>query len=318
MVSEFHLKSHALIKRSFVGMAFHFLLCVLFLTTFLFGSKVSADEPYNVDSSESLGIVEQISDIDVPEIAVNNIRDVNLIYGLEYLDIQDTDKTGIFTVNTPADLSDHYCVTTQKDGCERYVYKFYADEYPTFTLLDGPGTYEINFFSHVQDTATKYVRKETAYVTLSEDGIGMNAYLVATYMIPISEKEKQLALSLTNDVENRSDKIKAIQQYVADEFYYDYIKAYTIPRGYRCKPDVILEEKNSICTDYATVMTGMLRSLGIPSCMVWGWADGQYHAWVEAELDGYWMRYDPTMFDSDHHVYPKNVETMEYVSTRRY
>ena len=319
MLSGFQLRSHALMKRSFVGVAFSFILCFLLLTILLSGTICAADDIHDVDVAESLGVTEQVEFVTVPQLGPNANSDMNEQLGLKYLDIQDTDKTGILKVNTPSDLSDHYCVTTQKEGnYDRYVYKFNVDEYPTFTLLDGPGTYEIHFFSHVKDTATKYVRIETAYVTLDEGGIGMNVYLTATHSVPITEKEKAIATDLTKNAQSRAERIRTIQRYVADNFYYDYVKAYTIKRGYRCDPDEILETGSSICTDYATVMTGMLRSIGIPSRMVWGYVNGQYHAWVEAELNGYWVRYDPTMFDGYHCSYSKTVKAMKYVSTRRY
>ena len=191
MVSGFQLRSHALMKRSFVGVAFSFILCFFFFFFLLPSTICAADDIHDVDVAESLGVAEQVESVAVPQLGPNANSDMNEQLGLKYLDIQDTDKTGILKVNTPSDLSDHYCVTTQKEGnYDRYVYKFNVDEYPTFTLLDGPGTYEIHFFSHVKDTATKYVRIETAYVTLYEGGIGMNVYLTATHSVPITEKEK--------------------------------------------------------------------------------------------------------------------------------
>jgi hypothetical protein len=36
----------------------------------------------------------------------------------------------------------------------------------------------------------------------------------------------------------------------------------------------------------------MLRAVSVPCNLVIGWADGQYHAWVEARIDGKRYLYD--------------------------
>ena len=75
--------------------------------------------------------------------------------------------------------------------------------------------------------------------------------------------------------------------------------------------DTVLEEKKGICFDYAALMTGMLRSQGIPCKMVFGYAGTIYHAWISvwSETDGWidgviwfngtgWQRMDPTFASS--------------------
>jgi len=75
--------------------------------------------------------------------------------------------------------------------------------------------------------------------------------------------------------------------------------------------DSVLAEKKGICFDYASLMTGMLRSQGIPCKLVVGYAGKAYHAWISvwtAEtgwiegtiyFDGStWHRMDPTFASS--------------------
>ena len=69
----------------------------------------------------------------------------------------------------------------------------------------------------------------------------------------------------------------------------------------------LFEERSGFCAHYAGAMVYTLRSAGVPARMVTGYQGGsslnervlqirQYdaHAWVEALIDGVWLRYDPT------------------------
>ena len=49
-----------------------------------------------------------------------------------------------------------------------------------------------------------------------------------------------------------------------------------------------------ICLDISALAVRMLKESGIQARMAAGWADGDYHAWVYANVDGKTIRYDPT------------------------
>lgn len=51
-----------------------------------------------------------------------------------------------------------------------------------------------------------------------------------------------------------------------------------------------------VCQDYAHVLIALLRSCNIPARYVSGLpvGEGTTHAWVQANLDGYWIGLDPT------------------------
>ena len=75
--------------------------------------------------------------------------------------------------------------------------------------------------------------------------------------------------------------------------------------------DVFLTTKIGYCEYFASAMTLMLRSVGVPARMVVGYLGGDYnpngdyylvkqrsaHAWVEAYVGGGWLRLDPTPAD---------------------
>ncbi len=70
----------------------------------------------------------------------------------------------------------------------------------------------------------------------------------------------------------------------------------------------LFQSKTGFCEHYATAMTLMLRSVGIPARVVTGFIGGELntygnyiivrqsnaHSWVEAVIDGSWRRFDPT------------------------
>ena len=61
---------------------------------------------------------------------------------------------------------------------------------------------------------------------------------------------------------------------------YDTKKAKTVQSGYLPDLDKVLAKKKGICFDYAALMTGMLRSQGVPCKLVVGYAGSAYHAWI--------------------------------------
>ena len=98
-----------------------------------------------------------------------------------------------------------------------------------------------------------------------------------------------------------------IYDYVVKTLSYDYDKAATVKSGYLPVLDEIMQSEIGICFDYAAVMTGMLRSQGVPCKLVVGYAGSAYHAWISVWVEGSgwvdgviwfdghaWQRMDPT------------------------
>lgn len=57
-----------------------------------------------------------------------------------------------------------------------------------------------------------------------------------------------------------------------------------------------LAEGKGVCQDYAHILIGLLRGLGVPARYVTGYIEGEgdSHAWVEAFHEGRWYGLDPT------------------------
>ena len=104
----------------------------------------------------------------------------------------------------------------------------------------------------------------------------------------------ELCAGLTTDQE----KVNAVYQYVTSNYIYDYMTAMMVSAGqqsgYVPDLDAMLEKKMGICFDFSALMGALLRSQGIPTQMVMGYADITYHAWNNILIDGEWVRYDAT------------------------
>ena len=102
--------------------------------------------------------------------------------------------------------------------------------------------------------------------------------------------------------------VQNVYEYVTENITYDHELAANIPVDYLPDVDRTIETGKGICLDYASLMTALLRSQGIPAKLVVGWSGTQYHAWISVYLketgwvdgaiffDGLnWSRLDPTL-----------------------
>lgn len=197
-----------------------------------------------------------------------------------------------------------------------YLYNITAQEWTTFPLADGNGTYTVKVYE--QNPATgKYAVVTTAEFTAAMTDefapfLRPNQYVNYANATNTIAKAKELA-------GNETDPLKLVErvyQYVVNNFTYDKELAATVKSGYLPVLDNVLAAQKGICFDYAAVMAGMLRSLEVPCKLVTGYVplgNGQtgYHAWISVwsgengwvegaiYFDGTtWQRMDPTFASS--------------------
>ncbi|NLY43373.1 MAG: DUF4129 domain-containing protein [Clostridiaceae bacterium] len=124
----------------------------------------------------------------------------------------------------------------------------------------------------------------------------------------ITERVAQLAREITQGYNSRYEKVKAIEQYLSNNFSYTLTPG-PVPKGRDFADYFLFDLKKGYCTYFATAMTLMVRSIGIPARYVEGYvlplrpgADNVYyvtndlsHAWVEVFFDGFgWISFEPT------------------------
>lgn len=195
-----------------------------------------------------------------------------------------------------------------------YSYDLRPGQWEVFPLSDGEGTYKIRILENVVDNRYATVLSLSTTVSMEDSFapfLRPNQYVDYADAVKTVEKGAELCRGLTTDLE----KIDAIYKYVVDTFTYDREKANTVKSDYLPVLDQVLAEKKGICSDYAAVMTAMLRSQGIPCKLVVGYLKTESHAWISiwTEETGWvdgniyfdgtsWKRMDPTVASSRGHT----------------
>lgn len=191
-----------------------------------------------------------------------------------------------------------------------YTYDLPAQAWTTFPLSDGNGGYQVTVLENTSGKKYAVELSVSFTVTLKDEFapfLRPNQYVNYANAVNTIAKAKELAGSVTDPLE----KVGKVYDFVVKNLTYDKQKAATVQSGYLPVLDTVLSTKKGICFDYASLMTGMLRSQGVPCKLVVGYAGTAYHAWISvwtAEtgwIDGViyfdgtsWQRMDPTFASS--------------------
>lgn len=202
-----------------------------------------------------------------------------------------------------------------------YTYNLTAGKWETFPLSDGNGSYQIVVYENVSGTKYATVLSQSCTVTLKDEFapfLRPNQYVDYSNAVNTVAKAKELTAGMTDPLA----KVQAVYNYVVKNITYDKQKAATVQSGYLPVLDTVLATKTGICFDYAALMTGMLRSQGVPCKLVVGYAGTAYHAWISvwSEENGWidgviyfdgvnWQRMDPTFASSG----KQSASIMQYI-----
>ncbi len=120
----------------------------------------------------------------------------------------------------------------------------------------------------------------------------------------ISEKIKNLSRKIAGGLSNKEEIAGEILKFLSSYKY----SLRDLPAGDNPLEDFLFNKKTGNCEYFATAMALMLRINGIPSRVVGGFKGGSYnpvgdyyivrasdaHLWVEAYINGRWIRFDPS------------------------
>lgn len=191
-----------------------------------------------------------------------------------------------------------------------YTYNMTAGKMETFPLSDGNGKYQVTVYENTTGNKYAVVSSVTFDVALKDE---FAPFLHSNQYVDYAAAPKTIAKAaeLTKDVADPLKKVEKVYDYVVKNMTYDKQKAAVVTSGYLPVLDNVLEAKKGICFDYASLMTGMLRSQGVPCKLVVGYAGSAYHAWINVwteetgwvdgviYFDGHaWHRMDPTFASS--------------------
>ncbi len=124
----------------------------------------------------------------------------------------------------------------------------------------------------------------------------------------LPDRVKKLADEITAGKRTNYEKVKAIEEYLSANFPYT-LSPGGLPKDRDFVDYFLFDEKQGYCTYFASAMAVMVRSIGLPSRYVEGYAMPQEpvsentyivtnenaHAWVEVYFEGFgWMPFEPT------------------------
>ncbi|HDR4375077.1 TPA: transglutaminase domain-containing protein [Bacillus cereus] len=211
-----------------------------------------------------------------------------------------TYPAGLVSVKASSDVS--YSV----DPFSEKIYTMNGDS--STTLHSYKVTYEIPEFSIKNLKAVK-----------TNEGQETNPYFMTKYtQLPESlpQRVKDLAINLTNDKDNRYDKVLAIENYFTDNsFTYESTNVSFPAKSQDYVDQFLFDTKSGYCNNFSTSMIVLLRSAGIPARWVKGYTEGTLdntlasaegadvytitndnaHSWVEVYFPEYgWIPFEPT------------------------
>ncbi len=124
----------------------------------------------------------------------------------------------------------------------------------------------------------------------------------------VPERVYLLAHEITENENNNFDKVKAIETYLSQYYYYTLTPG-DVPEGRDFVDYFLFDKREGYCTYFATAMAILTRCIGIPSRYIEGYklpfspTDGNLyevknsdaHAWVEVFFEGIgWVPFEPT------------------------
>ncbi len=170
----------------------------------------------------------------------------------------------------------------------------------SFSLQYGNGDYKISVLKNKEGTKYEYLATTKVSVNVNNDN---SVYLGSVQNVNWNKDMTAIAKAaeLTKNAKSDEDKIAAVYNYIVKNFNYDYNKLKNLKNDYLPVIDETLADKTGICYDYSSLFAALLRSQGIPTKLVKGYADkvNGYHAWNEVYKSdtGKWITIDTT-YDS--------------------
>lgn len=194
------------------------------------------------------------------------------------------------------------------DG-DPYTYNLIPNAgFQAFPLSLGNGDYEIGVFTGVGGNQYLEAAKQSIPVAMEDEFapfLHPSQYVWYTPESLAVLKAPEICAGAKTDL----GAVEKIFLYVTKTVSYDYDKAATVQSGYLPDIDETLQTGKGICFDYASLITAMLRSQGIPCKLDIGYAGKAYHAWISVysketgwianyiELhDDQWSMLDPTFY----------------------
>ena len=165
-------------------------------------------------------------------------------------------------------------------------------DYEVFPLQLGNGDYEVSLYENVSGKKYSQEGRISLSVRTRLPGVCFlypNQYVNYTQFSEAVAKAGELCAG-----KGPKEAYAIICDFIKNNFVYDYIKAVTVQAGQLPDIDNSYAKRMGVCQDLSAITVCMLRTQGIPSRLIIGYADNQYHAWTMTKMGGTDEFFDPT------------------------
>jgi hypothetical protein len=191
--------------------------------------------------------------------------------------------------------------------------------FTAFPLSQGNGNYTVSVFTNVSGDQYAQATSTNFSAQMADE---YQPFLHSNQYASFTPESALVAKAAEEAAPRKTDLgvVENIYIFVTENVTYDYAKAATVQSGYIPNPDETLATGTGICFDYASLTSSMLRSQGIPTKLVVGYAGEAYHAWISVHVPGEgwvdgvidfknedWTRMDPTFSASGDKADPNQV-----------
>jgi transglutaminase-like putative cysteine protease len=196
---------------------------------------------------------------------------------------------------------------------ESEIYLEPIDSDIVFTIMKPHKIYSTGYYLRRDSAGSFFMKQKISkrffYRMFSHDGYyhdnsHMKSYLQLPEMV---HSVRGLAESVTAGATGPEDKARAIENYLLTNYAYS-LENSVPDKGFTAIENFVFNSKKGYCEHFATTMTLMLRSVGIPARLVTGYLGGRKnefgdyylvrqsdaHSWVEAYTGDRWKTHDPT------------------------
>lgn len=221
---------------------------------------------------------------------------------IDYSNVRD----GYFMVRWLGDAPADVRVAMNGPSGIEYQYRIGDGNWHVIPLTCGNGTYVVRIAAAAGDGRFSVAKSMNLSVALTDE---LAPFLRPNQFVNFNADSEvvRLASEITAGSNNMFESVTAVYNWVVQNIEYDFELARTVQSGYIPNLDRVLEVRRGICFDYASLMTAMLRSQGIPTRLVIGMVGDVNHAWISVfseatgwvqeviQFDGQtWNLMDPT------------------------
>lgn len=167
-------------------------------------------------------------------------------------------------------------------------------------LRSGPGDYEVQLLVKTDLKEQSFLIYDTIKVQ-SQFSWDPNV-LPSHYAESDSPVIINLAKAITKNKKTNTDKAKALYEWVKQNISYDYMTlekfskglSYIDVHGQDVSALYTLQNRIDVCVGYASLYAALLRSINIPTRIIFGDTPQGEHAWNEVFIDNKWLLTDVT------------------------